>query len=101
MFGLAFRQRETAGVAGLLGAGGAGAIFSSVPALAGVLLVPEVLGRLATSPRAVNKLLSLNQNITKFTDPKALAIAVNDIVKLAIPDEEERKQLGADLETGY
>lgn len=101
MFGLAFRQRETAGVAGLLGAGGAGAALSSVPALAGVLLIPEVLGRLATSPKAVNKLLSLNQNITKFTDPKALALAVDDIVKLAIPDEEERKQLGADIEIGY
>mgnify|MGYP003631058467 CR=1 FL=1 len=101
MFGLAFRQRETAGVAGLLGAGGAGAAMSSVPLLAGVLLLPEVMGRMATSPAAVNKLLSLNQNITKFTDPKALAIAVDDIVKLAIPDEEERKQLGADIETGY
>lgn len=101
MFGLAFRQRETAGVAGLLGAGGAGAALSSVPALAGVLLIPEVLGRLATSPKAVNKLLSLNQNINKFTDPKALALAVDDIVKLAIPDEEERKQLGADIEIGY
>ena len=101
MFGLAFRQRETAGVAGLLGAGGAGAMLSSIPALAGVLLVPEVLGRLATSPKAVNKLLNLNQTITKFTDTKSLAIAVDDIIKLAIPDEEERKQLGADIETGY
>lgn len=101
MFGLAFRQRETAGVSGLLGAGGVGAAFSAAPQLAAILLIPEFLGRVSTSPKAVNKLLSLNQNITKFTDPKALAIAVDDIVKLAIPDEEERKQLGADIETGY
>ena len=101
MFGLAFRQRETAGVAGLLGAGGAGAALTSAPALAGVLLLPEVMGRWATNPKAVNKLLSLNQNITKFTDAKSLALAVDDIIKLAIPDEEERKQLGADIELGY
>lgn len=101
MFGLAFRQRETAGVAGLLGAGGAGAALTSAPALAGVLLLPEVMGRWATNPKAVNKLLSLNQNITKFTDAKSLALAVDDIIKIAIPDEEERKQLGADIEIGY
>ena len=101
MFGLAFRQRETAGVAGLLGAGGAGAALTSAPALAGVLLLPEVMGRWATNPKAVNKLLSLNQNITKFTDAKSLALAVDDIIKIAIPDEEERKQLGADIELGY
>lgn len=101
MFGLAFRQRETAGIAGLLGAGGAGAIMSSIPALAGILLIPEVLGRMATSPKAVNKLLNLNQNITKFTDSESLAYAVNDIIKLAIPDKEEREQLGVDIVTGY
>lgn len=101
MFGLAFRQRETAGVSGLLGAGSVGAAFTAAPQLAGILLVPEFLGRVATSPKAVNKLLNLNQNITKFTDPKALALAVDDIVKLAIPDQEEREQLGADIEVGY
>ena len=101
MFGLAFRQRETAGVSGLLGAGSVGAAFTAAPQLAGILLIPEFLGRVSTSPKAVNKLLSLNQNITKFTDAKSLALAVDDIIKIAIPDEEERKQLGADIESGY
>lgn len=100
MFGLAFRQRETAGAAGLLG-GSVGAALTAAPQLAGILLVPELLSRVATSPAAVNKLLNLNKKITKFTDPKALALAVDDIVKLAIPDKEEREQLGADIERNY
>ena len=98
MFGLAFRQRETAGVAGLLGAGGAGAVFSSIPMLAGILVLPEVLGRIATNSKAVNKLISLNKNAIKFKSPENLAYSVNDIIKTAFPNEEERKELGFDIQ---
>ena len=98
MFGLAFRARETSGIAGVLGATAGYSAGSSIGMLAGVLLFPEFLGRVATNPTAVNKLLNLNQNAVKFKSPETFAVAVDDFLKTTFPNEEERKELGFDIQ---
>ena len=78
IFNLALRSREAGVITGgaLLG-GSAGAIAGA----AGILVVPEVLGRIATNRRAVTKLLELDKAYRKDPNlsPEFVASAITKI----------------------
>lgn len=95
LFSLALRSRE----AGVIGGG---AIFAGTTgALAGVvavLAVPEVLGRLATNPKAVAKLLDLEKQFYKNPNlsPDFVASAITKIIEDF--DENDKASLRAALD---
>jgi hypothetical protein len=101
LFSLALRSRE-AGLLSLGGAGGTGAFFGGATgAIAGVvaiLAVPEVLGRLATNPKAVAKLLDLEKQFYKNPNlsPDFVASAITKIIEDF--DENDKASLRAALD---
>ena len=100
------RGRESAATIGLpaalaagAGYGASGAMLAGASALA-VFAIPEVLGRVATNKRAVNKLLMLNSNVKKNPDMKAELIAAQ-VAKVLNELDESDKEAIADSINGY
>tara|TARA_R110000782_G_scaffold39086_1_gene91132 strand:- start:49 stop:2052 length:2004 start_codon:yes stop_codon:yes gene_type:complete len=105
-FSLMLRGRESAATIGLpaalaagAGYGASGAMLAGASALA-VFAIPEVLGRVATNKRAVNKLLMLNSNVKKNPDMKAELIAAQ-VAKVLNELDESDKEAIADSINGY
>lgn len=99
-FSLMLRGRESAATIGLGGAAiGAGSLIN-IPTAIAVFAIPEVLGRVATNKKAVNKLLMLNSNIKKNPDMKAELVAAQ-VAKVLNELDESDKEAIADSINGY
>ena len=96
-FGLAMRQKELGSIA-QVGAGGATAVTGAFGTMALVLLLPAIASNLATNRNAVNALLGLNAKMSRgLINEESAALAVSNIIKMAVPDSKEREDIGVDL----
>jgi hypothetical protein len=106
LFNLAIRSQEinagtkiaqAGGTLGLGAAGAAGSLGVGLPLAAAILTIPSVLAKIATNPRAVNRLIELNGKVAK--DPNMLPeFLVSNIGKvLEELSDEDRADLSADL----
>ena len=102
-FQLAVRQKElgaisqVGGIAQVGGAAGVGAT-GALGTMAAVLLLPAIASNLATNRNAVNALLGLNAKIARgVINDESVALGVSNILKMAIPDQEERDAIGVDI----
>jgi hypothetical protein len=96
-FQLAVRQKELGAIAQVGGAAGVGAT-GALGTMAAVLLLPAIAGNLATNRNAVNALLGLNAKIARgVINDESVALGVSNILKMAIPDQEERDAIGVDI----
>ena len=94
------RGRESAATIGLGGAIVGAGSFINLPTALAVFAIPEVLGRVATNKKAVNKLLLLNSNIKKNPDMKAELVAAQ-VAKVLNELDEADKEAIADSINGY
>ena len=99
-FSLMLRGRESAATIGLGGAIVGAGSFINLPTALAVFAIPEVLGRVATNKKAVNKLLLLNSNIKKNPDMKAELVAAQ-VAKVLNELDEADKEAIADSINGY
>lgn len=106
LFNLAIRSQEinagakiaqAGGSIGLGAAGAAGTLGAGLPLAAGILIIPSVLAKIATNPRAVNRLIELNGKVAK--DPNMLPeFLVSNIGKILEElDDSDRADISADL----
>lgn len=99
-FSLMLRGRESAATIGLGGAIIGAGSFINIPTAIAVFSIPEVLGRVATNKKAVNRLLMLNSNVKKNPDMKAELVAAQ-VAKVLNELDESDKEAIADSINGY
>jgi hypothetical protein len=106
LFNLAIRSQEinagakiaqAGGSIGLGAAGAMGTMTAGLPLAAGILIIPSVLAKIATNPRAVNRLIALNSQVAKNPNmtPEFLVSNIGKVLEEL--SDEDRGDLSADL----
>jgi hypothetical protein len=106
LFNLALRSQEinaaakiaqAGGTLGFAATGAAGTLGVGLPLAAAVLTIPSLLAKIATNPRAVNRLIELNSKVIKNPNmtPEFLVSNIGKVLEEL--SDEDRADLSADL----